>query len=146
MHTSLQFRFATVADIAVLAPLNAQLLADEGNPNPLSLPELQARMLGWLSSKDYRALVFEADGQIAGYALYRHEPDHVYLRQFFVVPALRRSGVGKAALAWLWANDWQKAPCLRLELLSQNSAAQGFWRAVGLTDFYVTMEMKRPGQ
>ena len=142
---TLQFRLATVADITTLANMNAQLLQDEANPNPLGLHELQARMLGWLSGKDHRALLFEVDGQVAGYALYLYEPDHVYLRQFYVAATLRRNGIGKAAIAWLWANDWQKSPCLRLDVLAGNATAQSFWRSVGLTDFYLAMQMPQPG-
>lgn len=140
----LQFRFASVADVSALAMLNLQLLRDEGNAHSLSLPELQARMVGWLSDKDYRAVLFESGGHLIGYALFVLAPDHVFLRQFYVSPEYRRNGIGRAAMAWLWANPWRKSGRLQLEVLSHNAAALAFWRAVGLSDHYIAMQMIKP--
>jgi predicted acetyltransferase len=142
--TELRCRFATVQDAATLAPLNAQLIRDEGHHNRMSVAELEQRMSAWLSS-EYKAVLFELGSQIAGYALFRQDPEHIYLRQLFVTPALRRRGVGRAALAWLWAHAWPKAARLRIDVLLNNTAAQSFWRAVGFKDYCVVMEMDRPG-
>jgi len=139
----LRCRFGTVQDAATLAPLNAQLIRDEGHGNRMSVAELEQRMSAWLSS-EYTAVLFELGSQIAGYALFRREPEHIYLRQLFVVAALRRRGVGRAALAWLWANAWSDAQRLRIDVLLNNTAAQSFWRAVGFKDYCVVMEMVRP--
>jgi GNAT superfamily N-acetyltransferase len=139
----LRCRFATPQDAAVLAPLNARLIRDEGHRNPMSVLDLEQRMALWLGG-EYEAVLFELGAQLAGYALYRREPEHIYLRQLFVVPALRRRGVGRAALAWLWANAWNESQRLRLDVLVGNTGAQAFWRAVGFTDYCLVMEMERP--
>ncbi len=93
----LQFRFASVADVSALAMLNLQLLRDEGNHVSLSLPELQARMVGWLSDKDYRAVLFEYRDQLAGYALFVHEPDQVFFCASFM--CCRNSAVAVSGAA-----------------------------------------------
>ena len=139
----LRCRFATLNDIAVLAPMNAQLIRDEGHRNRMTVPELEQRMSSWLAG-EYRAVLFETGSQVAGYALFRNEPEHVYLRQLFVTPELRRQGVGRAALAWLWANAWSGRQHLRIDVLLNNVAAQQFWRAVGFRDYCLVMEMERP--
>ena len=56
----MEYRFATTADAPVLAEMNRQLTREEGHRNPMPLPELVARMAGWLAG-EYRAVLF-ADG------------------------------------------------------------------------------------
>src|SRR5581483_1411588 len=142
-NTELRCRFATLADTATLAPLNAQLIRDEGHRNPMSVAELEQRMSAWLAG-EYKAVLFELGPQVAGYALFRQDPEHIYLRQLFVAPAHRRRGVGRAALAWLWSNAWPNAARIRVDVLLANIAAQAFWRAVGFRDYCVVMQMERP--
>lgn len=109
----------------------------------MTLLELKQRMRDWLVS-EYRAVLFEKSGEIAGYALFRNETAFVYLRQFFVLPAYRRQRIGQQALAWLWANAWTDAQRLRIDVLVGNVSAQRFWHAVGLRDYCTTMEMEFP--
>src|SRR5262245_14742006 len=101
----MRYRQATIADAAALAGMNHRLIRDEGHRNPMTAPELQARMEGWLAG-EYEAMLFEEDGEPVGYALYRRETEFVYLRQFFVEPTRRRRGTGRAALAWLHEHAW----------------------------------------
>ena len=143
MRHETTYRFATPSDASAIAPLNAQLIRDEEHRNSMSLSELRDRMRAWLES-DYRAVLFEVRSDIAGYALYRLDPEYVYLRQLFVAPAFRRQGIGRAALAWLWQNAWDDAPRLRIDVLIGNTNAQAFWRAVGLKEYCLMMEMSRP--
>jgi GNAT superfamily N-acetyltransferase len=133
------FRFATLADAPVLAEMNHRLIRDEGHRNRMTVPELRERMEGWLRG-EYRAAVFECDGAPFGYALFRDEPEFVYLRQFWVTPEVRRRGIGRSALAWLRANAWQNAPRIRLDVLIGNADGIAFWRAVGFRDYCLTME------
>jgi predicted acetyltransferase len=136
-------RPASPDDAALLAPLNAQLIRDEGHRNAMSVGELEQRMRTWLQS-DYCAAIFELDAKVVGYALFKHEAEHVYLRQLFVSSEFRRRGVGRAMLHWLWANTWKKDQRLRVDVLINNTDAQAFWRAVGLKDYCVMLEMERP--
>jgi len=79
------FRRATLSDCARLAELNHQLIRDEGHRNPMTVSELEQRMNGWLAG-EYTAVLFENDGEVVAYALYREEPEEIYLRQLFVSP------------------------------------------------------------
>jgi GNAT superfamily N-acetyltransferase len=139
----MRFRFATHEDAEQLAPLNAQLIQDEGHRNRMTIPQLADRMRDWLRG-EYRAVLFQEADIVMGYALFRSEPEHVYLRQLFIAPEYRRRGKGREAIAWLWKNAWADAKFLRVDVLSGNVAGQAFWRCVGFHDYCLTMEMKRP--
>jgi GNAT superfamily N-acetyltransferase len=139
-----QYRIATPADADLLAPLNLELIQAEGHRNPMNLSQLAGRMAGWLQG-EYEAVIFEQDGQPLGYALYRREPDYVYLRQFYVVADRRRQGIGRDALRWLWGNCWVGASRLRIEVLVGNIAARRFWQAVGFQEYAIIMEAPGPG-
>ena len=135
----MQYRRDTAADAPALAAMNAALIRDEGHRNQASAAELEARMAGWLGG-DYAAVVFEEGGRAAGYALYRGDPEHVYLRQFYVRPGCRRRGVGRAAVGWLRAHAWGGRR-VRVEVLAGNAAALAFWRAVGFADYCLALEL-----
>jgi GNAT superfamily N-acetyltransferase len=139
----MQFRFARPEDAELLASLNAQLIRDEGHRNPMTVAQLAERMSGWLSG-EYRAVIFESSGEVIGYALFRREPEYVYLRQLFVRPQFRRQGFGRRAIAWLWENAWTDAKRLRIDVLVGNTTGQAFWRAAGFRDYCMTMEMDAP--
>jgi predicted acetyltransferase len=140
---SISHRPATPADCALLAEMNQQQIVDEGHWNPMSLPELEARMRGWLAT-DYAAAMFERDGRPVGYALWRDEPESVYLRQFFVTRAHRREGIGRQAIQLLANEVWPRGKRVRVEVLVANHAGRAFWRAVGFSDYSTTLEMERP--
>lgn len=139
----MQFRQATSADAKLLAPLNAQLIQDEGHRNPMTVPQLAERMAGWLQT-DYAAVIVEERDEAVAYALYRRESDHVYLRQLFVRRDHRRQGIGRQLMAWLWQNVWQGVPRLRIDVLVDNVVGQAFWRSIGFKDYCITMEMQPP--
>jgi predicted acetyltransferase len=136
----LNFRRATLNDCSLLAELNHQLIRDEGHRNKMTVPELEQRMNGWLAS-EYAAMLFENDGEVVAYALYREQPEEIYLRQLFVVRNQRRKGVGREAVKILRSKIWPKNKRLTVEVLVQNEAAVAFWRAVGYKDYSLTLEM-----
>lgn len=141
----IRFRPASPADARLLAELNQQLIRDEQHRNAMSLVELEHRMTGFLST-DYEATLFESGADVVGYALYRTEPDHLYLRQFFIRPEFRRRGIGRAAVRWLTQHAWRHHSRIRLDVLTTNSAAQAFWRSVDFRDYCLTMEFERDGE
>jgi GNAT superfamily N-acetyltransferase len=135
----MEYRTASVADAARLAEMNHQLIRDEGHRNRMSLPELQDRMAGWLAG-EYQAVLFEdSSGKTCGYALFRREPEYVYVRQFFIEREFRRHGCGRAAIDWFRQNLWKNGR-VRLEVLSGNTVGIAFWRAVGFRDYSLTLE------
>jgi GNAT superfamily N-acetyltransferase len=135
----MKYRFATVRDAHLIAPMNHQLIRDEGHRNAMSRAELEERMTEWLEG-EYQAVLFEDSQGTAGYALFKWEPEWVYLRQFFVQPNRRHTGIGKAAIIWLLANAWGDAYRIRLDVLAGNAAGIAFWRSLGFADYCLTME------
>jgi predicted acetyltransferase len=127
-------------DGALLAELNHQLIRDEGHRNRMTVPELEQRMKGWLAS-EYAAMLFENDGEVVAYALYREQPEEIYLRQLFVARNRRRKGIGKEAVKILRTKIWPNNKRLTVEVLLQNEAAVAFWRAVGYKDYSLTLEI-----
>ncbi len=97
---TLHYHPATQADAPLLAELNRQLIEDEKHRNPMSLAELEQRMWGWLQG-EYEAVIFEENGAVLAYALYRPETDYIYLRQFFVNRDHRRQGIGRQVINML---------------------------------------------
>jgi GNAT superfamily N-acetyltransferase len=140
---TIRFRIAIPEDAAILAPLNVQLIHDEGHRNSMSVPQLAERMANWLRG-DYQAVIFESTNELIGYALFRRGPEHVYLRQLFVRPEYRRRSIGRQAIQWLWKNAWVGASRLRIDVLIGNTAGAAFWRAVGFREYCLTMEMESP--
>jgi GNAT superfamily N-acetyltransferase len=141
MEINVRYRAASLADAGLLARLNAQLVVDEGHRNTMTVPRLAERMTQWLKN-DYQATLFEARGEVVGYALYLLEPDYVYLRQLYVQADLRRRGIARRALEWLRDNAWKTRPRVRIDVLVGNRAGIAFWRAVGFSDYSITMERR----
>ena len=134
------YRAATLADCALLAELNHQLIHDEGHRNPMSVPELEQRMKRWLS-EDYAAILFERDSEIVAYALFREQPDEIYLRHLFVFRNRRRAGIGRNAVEILRSRVWPANKRLTVSVLTSNTGALAFWRAVGYSDYCLTLEI-----
>jgi predicted acetyltransferase len=134
------FRRATSNDCALLAELNHQLIRDEGHRNPMTVPELEQRVKGWLAS-EYAAILFENDGEVVAYALYCEQPEEIYLRQLFVVRNQRRKGIGRQAMEILRSKIWPNNKRLTVGVLVQNEAAVAFWRSVGYKDYSLTLEI-----
>jgi GNAT superfamily N-acetyltransferase len=135
----MQYRQAKAPDAALLGEMNHRLICDEGHRNPMTLGELARRMAEWLAA-EYQAVLFEDDAGVAGYALFRREPEHIYLRQFYMEPQRRRQGIGRAAIAYLLKHHWQDRARVRVDVLSGNAAAIAFWRTVGFADYCLTLE------
>lgn len=106
----------------------------------MTVPQLVQRMRGWLEG-EYVALLFEEGGEVVAYALYREEPDEIYLRQLFVVRHHRRQGLGKQAMHLLRSEIWPKTKRLTVEVLVANAAAVAFWRAIGYRDYSLKLEI-----
>jgi predicted acetyltransferase len=137
----MNFRRAKANDAALLAELNHQLLHDEGHRNrTMSIPELEQRMRNWLAS-EYAAVIFENDGEVVAYALYREQPEEIYLRQLFVARNRRRNGIGCRAVEILRTKIWPTNKRLTVDVLVQNTTAIAFWRAMGYQDYCLALEI-----
>lgn len=136
----LSFRACVSSEIHQLAEWNHQLIRDEGHRNPMTVSQLAERMRGWLE-QDYRAMVFELAGTPVAYALFREQPDEIYLRQLFVVRERRRQGLGRQAVELLRTKVWPTNKRLTVEVLTANTAAVAFWRSVGYADYSLMLEI-----
>jgi GNAT superfamily N-acetyltransferase len=141
---ALAHRAATSADVPMLARMNQQLIEDEGHRNPMRLSELETRMRSMLDG-DYTATLFEQGEHVVAYALWRDEPDWLYLRQFFVARDSRRRGIGAQAVRALSNEVWPASTRVRVNVLIGNQSGLEFWRAVGFVDYLITLEMDRTG-
>jgi predicted acetyltransferase len=136
----MNFRRATVNDCTLLAELNHQLIRDEGHRNKMTVSELEQRIKDWLVS-EYAAVIFEMDGEIVAYALYREQSEEIYLRQLFVARNQRRKGIGRKAVEILRTKIWPANKRLTVDVLLKNTAAIAFWRAVGYKDYCLALEI-----
>jgi len=136
----MNYRRAGAEDCALLAELNHQLIRDEGHRNPMTIPELAHRMKRWLE-REYTGLLFEEGKEVVAYALFREDPEEVYLRQLFVVRSRRRQGVGREAVRILRGEIWPKNKRLTVDVLVANKGGVAFWRAVGYRDYGLTLEI-----
>ncbi len=141
----MDYRFADFKDIPRLAEANAQLIVDEGRREPLQPGDLERRFWDWLSD-EYRAVMFEEDGRLLGYALYRNTADHVLLRQFFIQRDLRRKGLGREAFELLCEEIWKPDVRVRVESLSSNPASREFWHEMGFSEHAVLLELDQAAQ
>ena len=134
-------RLAKPDDITELGRLNYQLIKDEGHRNPMDESQLADRMADWMAG-DYTASVFEDKGRMIAYALYREDPEKIYLRQFFVDRESRRSGIGRACMEILLHDVWPAEKRITLDVLVHNTSAISFWREMGFTDYCIIMERR----
>jgi len=139
----MQYRKAAEKDVLLLAELNRQLIQDEGHRNPMTLAELRDRMRKWLL-EEYEGALFEDNGEILAYALFRRGTDQVYLRQFFVVRNRRQAGVGKEAMNLLLTRIWPPGARIVVEVLGKNEVGVRFWKSVGFQEYALTLERLPP--
>ncbi|MCJ7693151.1 MAG: GNAT family N-acetyltransferase [Sedimentisphaerales bacterium] len=137
----LEYRFATQDDAEWLAEMNQELIRDEGHRNRMSLAELERRMSDFLEM-GYSVVIAACDAVDIGYALYRQDPDWIYLRQLFIKREMRRRGICRQMIAWLKENPWKNSERIRAEVLTGNREGISFWRTVGFDEYCITMEME----
>jgi GNAT superfamily N-acetyltransferase len=139
----MEYRSAKDADLPLLARWNRHLIEDEGHSNPMTLAQLQERMRLWLDGP-YQATMFLLEERAVAYALWRRDPEGVYLRHFFVDRAHRRRGVGGRALAILLSQVFPRGARVVVECLVGNARGLAFWRSIGFTDYSLTLHASPP--
>lgn len=142
---AITFQEATLADVALLAEMNRQLIEDEGSRNPMTLPQLEARLRGWLGG-EMQLLLALVEGQVVGYVVYRVRADEyfpdqreIYVRQFFIQRDRRRQRLGQAVFAQLTDERFPRGARLTLDVLTDNMRGAAFWRKVGLRPAMTTL-------
>ena len=131
-------RPATGADAETLLGLIDSLADYEGLPRPNA--EARGRLLehAFGPAPFFKALLVEAQGATAGYAIYFFTYSTflarptLYLEDVFVLPQLRTHGYGAALMRYL-AREALAAGCGRFEwqVLDWNQLARGFYERLG---------------
>jgi GNAT superfamily N-acetyltransferase len=137
---NLTWRDASDSDIGLLADWNRQLIREEQHRNGMTVAQLAERMRNWLKKGEYRAVLFSADEPVC-HAVFRRDTELIHLRQFFVRPDRRRSGIGRAAVAILREQIWPRDVRLTVDVLCHNQGGAAFWRSVGYRDYNLTLEI-----
>ena len=102
-----------------------------GGGEPFSAEQYRRSLLA--DTEERELLWIIADGERAGFAIVRTWPDGVAeVIEFYVVPALRRRGVGRAAVEALLAEHRRRGTALvEAGILGDNEPAKAFWAALG---------------
>ncbi|MFC0214143.1 GNAT family N-acetyltransferase [Paenibacillus chartarius] len=124
------------AELELLAKLNKQLIEDEKHDNPMNVAQLKDRMRAFIST-DYRAYLFEANGETAGYALVNHSRQPLHVRQFFICRECRRNGYGRAAFEKLL--EQLHTQHVDIEVMYGNEAGYAFWKSIGFVERSIYM-------
>jgi len=133
-------RKATDKDSLILAAMNKASIRAEGHRNKMNLKQLEQRVKEFLLG-EYEARILFVDNSPVGYALFRLEPDWVYVRQFFIKDAYRRKGIGMRFFKKLQKEFTKMRPLTRIEVLIGNLRALSFWQAAGFEEYCITLEL-----
>jgi GNAT superfamily N-acetyltransferase len=134
----LSIRSATVSDALLLATLIHELAEFEHLAQEASVTEGDIARDGFGAAPQFRALIAEWDGQVAGYAVFfdfyssfQGRPG-LFLDDIFVRPNFRKHGIGKALLAHVAGIAWKEHYfCMRWEVLDWNTPAIDFYTKLG---------------
>jgi ribosomal protein S18 acetylase RimI-like enzyme len=130
----------TQADVTELSRLNRMLIEDEQADNPMSLPELEQRMAGFLAG-DYNAFFFAAEGNRVGYALVDQMKTPPYLRHFFICRDCRRLGYGREAFFALLSH--LRISEIDLDVYVWNHRGLAFWESLGFSKRCINMRFTK---
>jgi GNAT superfamily N-acetyltransferase len=146
-------RPASPADVPLILALVRELAEYEREPDAVEATEAMLADALFGARPAAEAVVAEADGRPAGFALWFHNFSTwtgrrgLYLEDLYVRPAFRGRGVGRALLAHL-AGVAVARGCARFEwsVLDWNAPAVGFYRALGAEpmDGWTVMRLRGP--
>lgn len=126
----------TEEHVELLAKMNKELIEDEQHENPMNVGQLAERMRGFLRST-YKAYLFEAGGDVKGYALVDHSQQPLYLRQFFICRHCRREGWGRAGFHLLLRELGTDR--IDIDVLAWNTRGRRFWESLGFAERSIRM-------
>lgn len=139
----MQYRLAQFADIPALAEAYLSWVREEGvtadSAAAASPAEAEKLFWDWLGA-EHRAVLFEQDGRLAGYALYLPAESEIRLLQFFVRRELRSTEAAQVAIALLSDEVWPPQARVLVEASVHNGARLDLWRSLGFQDHSVTLE------
>ena len=135
--SSISIRPATPADAPLILDFIRHLAEYEREPHAVTMTEDQLLRDGFGRQRYFECLIAECDGEPAGFALFfpvysTWKGRSIHLEDLFVLPAFRKSGIGKALLRRVAALAIDRS-CARLQwdVLEWNALALDFYRALG---------------
>ncbi len=140
----MQYRIATWDDVPILSAMNRQLVEDEGHRNRSKSDDWFAERMRDFLNGEYRAVLFELEGDAVAYALYtkhRDDKDSIYLKQLFVDRTRRRQGIGREAIRILREEIWPAGKRLSVGVLVDNHTARAFYAALGYREYSLELEI-----
>ncbi len=143
MANLIELQRASVEHARLLSELNGRMIQDSGHVTGLDAEGLYLRMQDWLTTGEYQAHFVFNGGLRVGYCLSRSGTPHAHLRQFYIDPAYRRSGLGTQAVQALLKGHLRGAQIVQLDVHPDNAAAMAFWRANGFVGVPQNMQFVR---
>ena len=138
-------RSARRNDLPLLARMNQHLIEDEESRNPMSLPQLEARLERWMS-EGQEICLFEESGNPIGYCIYGVFPDNylpqlsiAYIRHFFISRTHRKAGLGREALECLIESRLPTQCRITLDVLATNTGGAQFWAKLGFAPYSMSL-------
>jgi GNAT superfamily N-acetyltransferase len=133
----IDIRKATPADVPLILAFIRHLAEYEREPHAVTMTEDQLLRDGFGRDHYFECLIAESNGAPAGFALFfpvysTWKGRSIHLEDLFVLPALRKRGIGKALLRRVAALAVERG-CARLQwdVLEWNTLALDFYRAIG---------------
>ncbi len=136
----MEIKKCTLNDVSQLALLNKQLIEDEKSNNPMSVKELEERMIGFLKS-EYDAYFFLIEKTVVGYALVKHTCTPLYLRQFLIAREYRKKHYGTEAFQSLLI--YLNVKTVDIEVLPWNERGIRFWESCGFKEISRYMRFEK---
>ena len=134
----LRIRGATKDDVALILRLVKELALYEREPDAVVATEADLLRDGFGEKPLFHVLISEWNGEPAGFAFYFLQYSTwtgrpvLYLEDLFVVPSLRKNGIGKALMAAL-AKEAVRLNCGRFQwaVLDWNAPSIAFYESLG---------------
>lgn len=132
-HTTI--RRATEADCPRLLELIRDLALYEGMPQEVALTPEELAEGGFGATPLWWAFVAETEGRIVGFALYfirfsTWKGKQMYLEDIYIVPEMRRRGIGKQLFDRLIAEGRERNfSAIKWQALEWNEPALNFYRS-----------------
>jgi uncharacterized protein len=125
-------RLATLADLDLIAPVQAEMAFAESGVNPLTKDPEGFRRRCARRIEQGRTWVLVADGRLVFKAEIQSEtPEMIYLEGIYVAAEVRGQGYGQRCLSQLARTLLAHAPALCLLVNEQNDAAHALYRKIG---------------
>jgi predicted GNAT family acetyltransferase len=139
-------RRATLRDLGMLLPIQAEMAVSESGVNPMETDPNGFRLRCARRIEQGRVWVLFENGRLIFKAdIMSETPEVVYLEGIYVIPEERGQGIGLRCLSQLTRNLLARVKAVSLLVNEQNQKASSFYLQAGfkLRDYYDTIFLER---